>query len=229
MPAWVVPAAIAAGSLAGTVYGSVSGNKANREEAQRNRDFQERMSNTAFTRSKKDMIAAGLNPALMYGSAGHASTPSGAAATNQRSVTEGLSGSVNSALQVRKLQEELKLLEATTKKTKGEAMTAEVEGLDKLDWWQRLNHPGGATRRGGPIDIPNTRNLATRFNADFDQNISMSQAAEVRRVLLKLQEPGARAGSDMMQEIEKMSPTARAALLMIMGVMGRGSNFPGGG
>ena len=48
----------------------------NAAEAQRNREFQERMSNTAIQRQVKDMIARGINPILRR-SIGGRSTPSG--------------------------------------------------------------------------------------------------------------------------------------------------------
>lgn len=55
-------------------------NAFNAEQAQITRDWQEKMSNTAYQRAMADMAKAGLNP-ILAGSLGGASTPGGATAT----------------------------------------------------------------------------------------------------------------------------------------------------
>lgn len=67
---------------AGSALGTGAQMLYNSREAQKTRDFEEKMSSTAYQRSVKDMQAAGLNVGLMYGNgANPASTPSGATAT----------------------------------------------------------------------------------------------------------------------------------------------------
>lgn len=122
-----------AGSLLG-MAGQKQANFANAQEAQRNRDFQERMSNTSYQRAVADMKSAGLNPALAYQQGG-SSSPSGTAARYENanaSLKGSAAGAAQSFSDMRTANANRELTKAQTAKTAAEAQYTAAEAEARI-------------------------------------------------------------------------------------------------
>ena len=109
------------GGLIAGVVGSAASSALGQRSANKQMDFQEKMSNTSYQRAMSDMKAAGLNPMLAYQQGG-ASTPTGASTGMPNVDIAGQQASLNSAKQTK----------AQTEVTKAQATSAQAQAdLDK--------------------------------------------------------------------------------------------------
>ena len=121
MPGFLAAAVPAAIGAVASAWGQKRANDQTRDLAREQMGFQERMSNTAWQRGVADMEKAGLNPALAY-SQGGASTPVGASAKMENEVAP----AVSTAMEYRRMSNDIKMQNATIQKTREEARSAKA-------------------------------------------------------------------------------------------------------
>lgn len=106
-------------SIAGALIGSKGQgdtNVANAQEAQRNREFQERMRSSQYQTATEDMRKAGLNPALAYQQGG-AGTPTGATAVHQNPAANATTAAADTVRNIQDMRRTNAEIEKTTAQT----------------------------------------------------------------------------------------------------------------
>lgn len=102
-----------------------------KESVDKQMQFQERMSNTAYQRAMEDMRKAGINPILAYNQGG-ASSPVGASAQGARTTVENqLGAAVNSAIAMRRVMTDLAKARADVALTNEMVKAAKYENVGK--------------------------------------------------------------------------------------------------
>lgn len=153
------------------------------EEALRQRKWSRKNYRKRFQWSAQDMKAAGINPILAAGMGlGGGGTPSGAAASGS-TVTPGASGAgqlINSALGVRKLMSEIKLLNAQEAERTAQAGKATKETIG-ADQWNKLKAPVSDTvdwlkRQWGDMTSGIDLNSGKWWNKKLQKGISSAKA-----------------------------------------------------
>ncbi|WNK12514.1 MAG: DNA pilot protein [Microvirus sp.] len=178
---YIAPAAGVVGGLI-NYAGQKSTNTANAEQAQRQMDFQNDQTSSAYVRGTADMRAAGLNPMLAY-SQGGASSGGGASATMGNSAGAG----VSTALDVARATADIDNVKSTTAYTNAKTAQTEVETNNLGTVGENLVLSGNLTRSQTRQVDQAIQSAVQQFEQDAKTNPHKEALAKYEAKLRNLQ------------------------------------------
>lgn len=156
-------------------------NAQNLAEAQRNRDFQERLSSTAHQREIADYKKAGLNPILSGTGGMGSSSPAGSMARVENAY-EGTAGDVNNARKIRDV--EMANIAIQAQRLKNETTLTNSQALNQRA--QAYNQ----SQQGDLVELEKLNKMASTTSLKWDEVVKMGQSSKLyeEKLLLEIEQ-----------------------------------------
>jgi len=192
-------------------------------EARKNREWQERMSNTAHQREVADLQAAGLNPALSIMRGGGASTPQGSEAD-----WGGIPKNVVAALQVRQARAQIDLTQAQAHQAASAGALSRTQAADIATTAQDRYRVLSSQAASGELSYEQAKQMMPALIAEAQQKVRHTAASakqmEALAVLTQLERQGYVNAAEFEKHVGAMGPAGKYLLEILRSV----SVAPGG-
>lgn len=193
-----------------SAFGQGQTNAANAREAQRTRDFQERMRATQYQTAVDDMRKAGLNPALAYQQGG-SGTPTGATATMQNPAADAASSAHSAASLLAQYQQ--------MRKTAAEINNVQDTNAGIRLQNQILQYKWMSDVLGYEVTRETLPAVIRRIKAETDASVSGAKEAESSARIRQLEIPEAEAIASFYRSIfGKASPYLNSGAAVLRGL-----------